>query len=77
MLPALQLDLIYKKQPLDNLIVSVATEKSFKKISWWQKKDFRYSSLRFNKSKKEFNGYLFTPYKLDKNNDYLRRLEEF
>jgi len=76
----LQLDLIYKKQPLDNLIVSGWQQKKvLKKFFGWQKKKISViPSLRFNKSKKkEFNGYLFTPYKLDKDNDYLRRLEDY
>ena len=76
----LQLDLIYKNQPLDNLIVSGWQQKKVLKkfLGWQNKKISVIPSLRFNKSKKkEFNGYLFTPYKLDKDNDYLRRLEEF
>ena len=35
-------------------------------------------SLRFHKKRsKEFNGYIFVPYNLHRNNDYLKRLEHY
>tara|TARA_Y100000389_G_C17467238_1_gene526768 strand:+ start:517 stop:1878 length:1362 start_codon:yes stop_codon:yes gene_type:complete len=76
----LQLDLIYKNQLLDNLVVSGAQQKKVlqKFLGWKKKKISVIPSLRFNKlKKKEFNGYLFVPFKLDKEKDYLKRLEEF
>ena len=76
----LQLDLIYKNQFLDNLVVSGTQQKNvLKKFLGWKKKKISViPSLRFKKTKKkEFNGYLFVPYKLDKEKDYLERLEKF
>ena len=75
----LQSDLIYKDQYLDNLVVSGIQQKYvLKKFLGWKKKKISViPSLRFEKSnKREFNGYLFVPYKLDKKN-YLERLEKF
>ena len=76
----LQLDLIYKNQFLDNLVVSGTQQKNvLKKFLGWKKKKISViPSLRFKKTnKREFNGYLFVPYKLDKEKDYLERLEKF
>ena len=76
----LQSDLIYKDQYLDNLVVSGIQQKYvLKKFLGWKKKKISViPSLRFKKTnKREFNGYLFVPYKLDKEKDYLERLEKF
>tara|TARA_A100001015_G_scaffold59989_1_gene66170 strand:- start:1354 stop:2715 length:1362 start_codon:yes stop_codon:yes gene_type:complete len=76
----LQLDLIYKNQSLDNLAVSGIQQKNvLKKFLGWKKKKISViPSLRFEKSnKREFSGYLFVPYKLDKEKNYLERLEKF
>ena len=65
----LQLDLIYKNQFLDNLVVSGTQQKNvLKKFLGWKKKKISViPTLRFEKTnKREFNGYLFVPYKLDK-----------
>jgi len=65
---------------LDNLVVSGTQQKKVlqKFLGWKKKKISVIPSLRFNKlKKKEFNGYLFIPFKLDKEKDYLKRLEEF
>lgn len=75
----LQLDLIYKDQSLDTMIVSGKEQKKvLKKYFGWARKEVEViPSLRFyKKKKKEFSGYLFVPYNLDeKSNDYLERLE--
>ena len=76
----LQLDLIYKNQPLDNLVVSGVQQKKVLKnfLGWEKNKISVIPSLRFNKTKKkEFNGYLFVPFKLDNETNYLKRLEEY
>ena len=76
----LQLDLIYKNQLLDNLIVSGDEQKKvLKKYFGWSKKNVNFiPSLRFKKKKtKEFSGFLFVPYNLDNNHDYLERLETY
>lgn len=76
----LQLDLIYKNQHLDNLVVSSTQQKIVlqKFLGWRKKKISVIPSLRFNKSaKKEFNGFLFVPFKLDNEINYLKRLEEY
>lgn len=74
----LQLDLIYKNQSLDNFIVSSNEQKKvLKKYFGWSRKNVNViPSLRFKKKKvKEFRGYIFVPYHLDNNNDYLERFE--
>ena len=76
----LQLDLIYKSQPLDELIVSGKQQKIVLKkfLGWNNKKITVIPSLRFEKKKyKEFNGFLFTPYNLDNSENYLKRLEDY
>lgn len=75
-----QLDLLYKKQQLDYLLVSSLDQKKVlhKYLGWKNKNITVIPSLRFIKNKKkEFNGYLFVPYNLDTGNDYLLRLEEY
>jgi hypothetical protein len=74
----LQLDLIYKNQLLDKLIVSGNEQKKIltKYYCWSKKKISCVPSLRFKKKKlNQFSGYLFVPYNLDNNQDYLERLE--
>jgi hypothetical protein len=74
----LQLDLIYKNQLLDNLIVSGGEQrKVLKKNFGWSRKNVSFiPSLRFKKKKtKEFSGFIFVPYNLDNYHDYLERLE--
>lgn len=76
----LQLDLIYKNQSLDNLIVSGYEQKKvLKKYLGWSRKNVSFiPSLRFKKKKiKEFSGFIFVPYNLNNNNDYLERLEVY
>ena len=76
----IQLDLIYKDQPLDRLIVSGYQQKNVLKkyLGWSKKKIDVIPSLRFHKKRsKEFNGYIFVPYNLHRNNDYLKRLEHY
>ncbi len=76
----IQLDLIYKKQSLDKLIVSGQQQKIVlkKHLGWSRKKIEVIPSLRFRKKrKKEFRGYIFAPYNLKKKNDYLERLEKY
>lgn len=76
----IQLDLIYKKQSLDRLIVSGYQQKYVLKkyLGWSKKKVNIIPSLRFKKEKKkEFNGFIFVPFNLEKKNDYLERLEKY
>lgn len=76
----LQLDLIYKGQPLDELIVSGLDQKKvLKKYLGWNKvKILVYPSFRFSKKKKkEFSGFIFLPFNLKKQNNYLLRLENY
>ena len=52
--------------------------KSFKKIFWLVTKNVSFiPSLRFKKKTKEFSGFIFVPYNLDNNHDYLERLEVY
>ena len=76
----LQLDLMYKGQKLDKFIVSSLQQKNIlsKYLGWKNSKINVVPSLRFNKEKtKKLNGYLFVPYNLKKNNNYLDRLENY
>ena len=76
----LQLDLIYKGQKLDKFIVSSLQQKKIlcKYLGWKNSKIKVIPSLRFKKEKKKkLNGYLFVPYNLKKNNDYLYRLKDY
>lgn len=74
----LQLDLIYKNQSIDMMIVSGQEQKKvLSKYYGWSKKNIKIiPSLRFLKKKrKEFNGYIFVPYNLENMFEYLERLE--
>ena len=76
----MQLDLIYKKQQLDYLFVSSFEQKKVLQnfLGWKNKNIVVVPSLRFIKKKKrEFNKFLFVPYNLEINNDYLLRLENY
>ena len=76
----LQVDLFYKKNLLDKLIVSGIDQKKIleKELGWKKNLISVIPSLRFDKkNKKEFSGYIFVPYNLKKNNNYLIRFEEF
>ena len=76
----IQTDLIYKDQPVDKLVVSGIHQKKnlIKYLGWNAKKIKVIPSLRFKKKKKkEFNGYLFVPFNLDNEENYLKMLEEY
>ena len=80
MLHLLKTDLIYKDQPVDKLVVSGIHQKKnlIKYLGWNAKKIKVIPSLRFKKKKKkEFNGYLFVPFNLDNEENYLKMLEEY
>jgi hypothetical protein len=76
----LQTDLIYRKFLLDVLLVSGEDQKEvLKKHLGWKNVDIKViPSLRFKKKKfKEFNGFIFIPYNLNSNNNYVERFEKF
>ena len=76
----LQTDLLYKGEKLDQLFVSGKDQKTVlaKYLGWNKKKISVIPSLRFNKKNcKQFNGYLFIPYNLDKNNNFINNFSIF
>lgn len=76
----LQTDLLYKKEKLDQLFVSGEDQKFVltKYLGWNNKKISVIPSLRFyKKNYKQFNGYIFIPYNLNKNNNFINRFSVF
>lgn len=76
----LQLDLIYKNQALDMMIVSGQEQKKvLRKYYGWSKKNINViPSLRFERKKqKEFSGFIFVPYNLENEFNYLKRFEMY
>ena len=75
----IQTDLIFRKILLDKLLVSSIQQKKVLTnfLGWSKRKISVIPSLRFKKNKKkQFNGYIFLPFNLKKNNNYLKRFEE-
>lgn len=76
----LQTELLYKGQKLDQLFVSGQEQKNvlIKYLGWNKKKISVIPSLRFYKKKqKEFNGYIFIPYNLNKDNNFIDKFSLF
>lgn len=76
----LQTDLLYKGEKLDQLFVSGKDQKTVltKYLGWSKKKISVIPSLRFKKRNyRQFNGYLFIPYNLDKNNSFINKFSIF
>lgn len=76
----LQTDLFYKGEKLDQLFVSGKDQKSvlIKYLGWNKKKISVIPSLRFSKKNyKQFNGYIFIPYNLNKNNNFISKFRIF
>jgi hypothetical protein len=76
----LQTDLIYKGEKLDQLLVSGEDQKSVltKYLGWNKKRISVIPSLRFyKKSQKQFNGYIFVPYNLSKDNNFINKFSIF
>lgn len=76
----LQTDLLYKGEKLDQLFVSGKDQKTAltKYLGWNKKKISVIPSLRFKKKNyRQFNGYLFIPYSLDKNNNFINKFSIF
>lgn len=76
----LQTDLLYKGEKLDQLFVSGKDQKTVltKYLGWNKKKISVIPSLRFKKRNyRQFNGYLFIPYNLDKNNSFINKFSIF
>jgi hypothetical protein len=76
----LQTDLLYKGEKLDQLFVSGEDQKSvlIKYLGWNKKKISVIPSLRFYKeNQKQFNGYIFIPYNLNKDNNFINKFSKY
>jgi hypothetical protein len=76
----LQTEFFYKGVKLDRLFVSGIDQKSvfIKHFGWNKKKISVIPSLRFDKkNKKQFNRYIFVPYNLNKNNNFINRFSTY
>lgn len=76
----LQTDLLYKGEKLDQLFVSGQDQKNvlIKYLGWNKKKISVIPSLRFFKKKhKEFSGYIFIPFNLNNDNDFIDKFSLF
>ena len=76
----LQTDLLFKGVQLDKLLVSGEDQKSvlIKYFGWNKNKVSVVPSLRFDKNnKKQFRNYIFIPYNLEKNNNFIYRFRAF
>ncbi len=76
----LQTEFFYKGVRLDRLFVSGADQKDVfvKYFGWSKKKISVIPSLRFDKKKeKQFSKYIFIPFNLSKNNNFINRFSEF
>ena len=75
----IQTDLIFRKILLDKLLVSSKEQKKvlINFLGWRKKNITVIPSLRFEKKKeKQLNGYIFLPFNLEKQNNYLKKFEE-
>ena len=76
----LQLDLIYRLNLIDKLIVSGKDQKNILKkfLNWPSKKISVIPSLRFQKSSiKDYGGFIFVPYEITSFKKYLNRFDIF